>query len=225
MSQGLAEPRSPTFVTPSCPGESEKGLEVSRAPRHVLTFAEGYRIPGHRLGSITAAPELLNHIATICDCMQICPPRAPQLALMDLLPSLRDDLDEAAEALRKRLQIFEEVVGSVPGWKVLSSGGFYAYVEFPEEYLSAQDKLGLCADQKVGSEDVGRALALEAGALTLPGCFFMPDLKDSIWDRIKGGDEMKRDRWIRFAVANIDDESVKALGPRLQRLNELLVAK
>lgn len=157
--------------------------------------------------------------------MQICPPRAPQLALKNLLPSLREDLDEAAAALRKRLQIFEEVVNSVPGWKLISSGGFYAYVEFPEEFLSAQEQLGVKEGEKVGSEDVGRALALEAGVLTLPGCFFMPDLEDKVWDGIKGGDEMKRDRWIRFAVANIDDESVKALGPRLQRLNELLGVK
>lgn len=157
--------------------------------------------------------------------MQICPPRAPQLALIDLLPSLREDLDEAAAALRKRLQIFEEVVNSVPGWKLISSGGFYAYVEFPEEFLSAQEQLGVKEGEKVGSEDVGRALALEAGVLTLPGCFFMPDLEDKVWGSIKGGDEMKRDRWIRFAVANIDDESVKALGPRLQRLNELLGVK
>lgn len=36
------------------------------------SFSKGYRIPGHRLGSIIASPELLRHITTICDCMQVC---------------------------------------------------------------------------------------------------------------------------------------------------------
>jgi hypothetical protein len=32
---------------------------------------EGYRIPGHRLGMIVAAPELHKHVTTIADCMQV----------------------------------------------------------------------------------------------------------------------------------------------------------
>lgn len=156
--------------------------------------------------------------------MQICPPRAPQLALSPLLPSLRSDLAASAAALEKRLELFKDVVHAVPGWRVISSGGFYAYVEFPESFLAAQKALGLQDGDKVGSEDVGRALALQAGVLTLPGCFFMPDLGDSIWESIRGGDQMKQDRWIRFAVANIDDESVRALGDRLKRLNDLCSA-
>lgn len=45
-------------------------LSLLAAKRRV----EGYRIPGHRLGSIIASPELLQHITTICDCMQVCVP-------------------------------------------------------------------------------------------------------------------------------------------------------
>lgn len=42
--------------------------------RRGLTKAEGYRIPGHRLGMVIASPELLESIRTVCDCMQVCPP-------------------------------------------------------------------------------------------------------------------------------------------------------
>lgn len=195
-----------------------------------LTLSEGYRIPGHRLGCITAAPELLQHIATVCDCMQICPPRAPQMALAPIMPSLRDDLAEAAAALENRLEIFTDAVASVPGWRVVSSGGFYAYVEFPEGYAAAAtnpkaDKAAiaeLALGGKVGSEDVGRALATLCGVLTLPGCFFMPALDDPVWAHIQDGDAVRADRWVRFAVANVSDDTVKALAPRLQQLNDIM---
>lgn len=36
-------------------------------------LVEGYRIPGHRLGSIIASAELQESIAVVCDCMQVRP--------------------------------------------------------------------------------------------------------------------------------------------------------
>jgi len=61
----------------------------------------------------------------------------------------------------------------------------------------------------VSAVDVSRRLATEAGVLTLPAGFFSPktDLKQEV-----GGDE---DRWIRFSVANIDDEKVRRVCERL----------
>lgn len=139
--------------------------------------------------------------------MQICPPRPPQLALEPLLPALRADLGESAAALRHRLAIFTDIVASVPGWKVLSSGGFYAYVQFPYD---------------VGSESVGETLATQCGVLTLPGCFFMPPLDDPVWNDIPHAESIKQDKWIRFAIANVSDDTVRALKPRLEKLNDIL---
>jgi hypothetical protein len=156
--------------------------------------------------------------------MQICPPRPPQLALGPLLPSLRDDLADSVKALAARRRLFADVVAAVPGWRVLSSGGFYAYVEFPEEYTAeaAREALGLGAGVAVGSEAVGQALATRCGVLTLPGCFFMPPLDDAVWDSIEGAHAIHADRWIRFAVANVSDETVAALGERLLMLNKIM---
>lgn len=132
------------------------------------------------------------------------------------------------------------------GWSVVSKGGYYAYVQFPDGYFSQQSALGLQGNEKVGSEAVARFLAEKLGVICLPGSFFMPDLKDGVmWDEIEraGGGELRADRWlrsviftnltcllsrgvikltVRFAIANVDDEVVVSLEPRLKRLNELL---
>lgn len=161
--------------------------------------------------------------------MQICPPRAPQLALAPLLPSLRPDTARYAADLRKLLADFDAVVATVPGWRVLSSGGFFAYVEFPAEYTSPAGRRALAAalgvpekGLRVGSGEVGQVLAMRCGVLTLPGCFFMPELDDPVWHDVRGGDAMREDRWIRFAVANVSDETIAGLGDRLRFLNSVM---
>ncbi|WWD16754.1 hypothetical protein CI109_101186 [Kwoniella shandongensis] len=186
------------------------------------SFSKGYRIPGHRLGSIIASPALLKHLTTICDCMQICAPRPPQLALAPLLPDLRSDLLSASRQLSHRRHLFTETVNSVPGWSVISTGGYFAYVQFPSDYQYASSVLGL-KRKKLGSEDVAKVLATKVGVVTLPGSFFMPNLKDDeAWDEVVGGDEIKEDKWLRFAVANVEDEVVLKLGPRLREMNKLM---
>ncbi|KAK4689157.1 hypothetical protein P7C73_g919, partial [Tremellales sp. Uapishka_1] len=174
------------------------------------SFSKGYRIPGHRLGSIIASPYLLQRIATLADCMQICPPRPPQLALAPLLPSLRPDLLASSTALIHRRRLFHATVDGIAGWKTVSSGGFFAYVQFPLEY-------------KKTSEEVAKILASELGVITLPGSFFMPALEDPLWEELGDvGRLLKDDRWLRFAVANVEDETIEKLGPRLEEMNKLM---
>ncbi|OCF34593.1 arylformamidase [Kwoniella heveanensis BCC8398] len=188
------------------------------------SFSKGYRIPGHRLGSIIASPELLKHLTTVCDCMQICAPRPPQIAIAPLLPSLRPDLLDSSSALSKRRRLFVKTVQSVPGWNVPSTGGYFAYVSFPSDYQYASSVLGL-KRKKLSSEDIAKVLAEKVGVVTLPGSFFMPDLKDQdVWeeDVLPGGEVLKEDKWLRFAVANVDDDVILQLGPRLREMNKLM---
>lgn len=125
---------------------------------------------------------------------QICAPRVPQLALAPLLPSLRADLAEASRQLAQRRKLFKETVSAVPGWTVDSMGGFFAYVSFPAEYLSASIlREGMSADQTIGSEEVGKFLAERVGVVTLPGKFFMPDGFESL----AVTNNLASDRWIR----------------------------
>ena len=172
--------------------------------------AEGYRIPGHRLGMIIASPDLLDSIATICDCMQvsdhpslhfvmlnprpeqICPPRPPQLALTPLLPSLRTDLLASSSQLAHRRQLFTTTINAVPGWSVISSGGYFAYVQFPDHYLTINK------GKRLGSEEVAKILAEKCGVVVLPGGFIMPDVgDDGVWRRVVGGEVLREDKWLR----------------------------
>lgn len=122
---------------------------------------------------------------------QICPPRAPQLALAPLLSSLRDDLAAASSQLAHRRKLFHDTVSSVPGWSVDSMGGFFAYVSFPDQYASAKE---LSSPSGVaGSEEVAKFLAEHVGVVTLPGRFFMPDGFESL----PAAEKLRADRWIR----------------------------
>jgi aspartate/methionine/tyrosine aminotransferase len=47
---------------------SSKSLPTGK---RILTEIEGYKLPGHRLGSIICSPQLLQQITTIGDCMQV----------------------------------------------------------------------------------------------------------------------------------------------------------
>jgi len=187
-------------------------------------MVEGYRIPGHRLGSIIASPELLEQINTVADCMQvsshtpkhlstklqICAPRPPQLALASVLSSLRQDLVDTARSSISRLHIFEEIISRLEGWQVSSMGGYYAYVLFPSAYTDAK---ALNKNGKVGSEEVAKYLAMELGVVCLPGSFFMPDFKDGVWADIEeaGGRELRADRWLRCVSISFLPLAEKAL--------------
>ena len=95
-----------------------------------------------------------------------------------------------------RHNLFKQVVSSTPGWEVISQGGFYAYVAFPEEYKTASSALGL-KRKRLGSEDIGRVMALRCGVLTIPGAFFSPAGEELEALAGEGADTLKEDRWLR----------------------------
>ena len=43
----------------------------------LYSFSKSYCLPGHRLGAITAGPEMVFQLAKIIDNIQICAPRIP----------------------------------------------------------------------------------------------------------------------------------------------------
>jgi hypothetical protein len=90
---------------------------------------------------------------------------------------------------------------------VISSGGFFAYVEFPPAYANASSAIGLKRKQ-LGSEDVARVMGERLGVATLPGSFFMPDIESDVWDEIVDGEVLRQDRWLRcvlFSIADLGD--------------------
>lgn len=64
-----------------------------------------------------------------------------------------------------------------------------------------------------GATEVAKRLAEEMGVLSLPAGFFGPRAGMTSG---KGGKEHIEDRWIRFSVANVDDDKVKHVCERLK---------
>ncbi|GJE91608.1 PLP-dependent transferase [Phanerochaete sordida] len=159
---------------------------------HLFSFSKSYCIPGHRLGLIVASHELSSAVNTALDNIQICAPRPPQRALAPLLPSLRPFVRETAQAIEARHALFK---ARLPArWHGGSQGAYYAFVRHPFKGVDAAE--------------VCRRLAQEIGVLCLPAGFFGPGQEG----RAEGGME----KWVRFSVANVDDEKVVHVCERLK---------
>ena len=103
-----------------------------------------------------------------------------------MLTALSDWRQANRERIAARATLFEDVIQSLDGWNLLSTGAYFGYVRHPQ----------------AGSEpslDVARRLAREVGVLTIPGTFF--------------GDG--QDDFLRFAFANAGRDVIAGLPDRL----------
>lgn len=111
----------------------------------------------------------------------------------------------SAEALARRHEIFKNDLeapigdGKVPGWKVISQSGCFAFVRHPFK--------------SKGSREIARLLASEHGVVTLPGVFFGYPMDEKSGEVVEGGE---LDRYIRFSVGNVGDEEVRSVCGRLR---------
>lgn len=97
-----------------------------------------------------------------------------------------------ALAIEARHALFK---GHLPErWHIGSQGAYYAFVKHPFKGVDAAE--------------VCRRLASESGVICLPAGFFGPGQEG----RAEGG----MGRWIRFSVANVDDNKVKRVCERLK---------
>ncbi|KIY70749.1 PLP-dependent transferase [Cylindrobasidium torrendii FP15055 ss-10] len=158
---------------------------------HLYSFSKSYRIPGHRVGALIAAPSFITHVNTVLDCLQICAPRVPQLALAPLLPALRPSIRDMAVQLQHRHVFFREFLPErwTVGTPEETAGGYYAFVRHPFKGKT--------------SEEVAKRLATESGVICLPGDFFCEK-------------DVDIQKWLRFSVANVDEEKVLAVCKRLE---------
>jgi len=154
---------------------------------HLYSFSKVYGLTGYRVGAVAAAPALLAEIVKAADCVAICAPAIAQEAALFGLRRL------AGFRAEKRRQVLERVARFRAlferrnlAYELVSAGAFFAYVRHP------------FADMTAG--DVARRLAVHENVLCLPGSAFGPD----------------QERYLRFALATIDDDGMAALGARLQ---------
>lgn len=154
----------------------------------LYSFSKAYAIPGHRLGSVIAAPAVIAEIGKVLDCVQICPPRAAQAAVAWAVAGIAPWRQETRDRIHARARGFADLVAAAPGWSISAIGAYFAYVRHPFAATG---------------EAVAERLAREAGVLALPGAFFGP----------KG--DADQDRHLRFAFANVDEAALSVVPARL----------
>lgn len=154
----------------------------------LYSFSKSYAIPGHRMGAITAGASLIEQIAKILDCIQICPPRTAQAALPWAIDALRDWREENRAEINKRAGIFRQALAPLPEWHIESAGAYFAYLRHPFPSATAQA--------------VAEKLATERGVLCLPGSYFGPG----------------QDRHLRIAIANVGADVLAGLTERFRDL-------
>lgn len=154
----------------------------------LYSFSKSYCMPGHRLGAVTAGSGFVFELAKIIDNIQICAPRAPQMAVTPMLKDLAGWREENRQCIAARSAIFGEVMSGLDGWELLSTGAYFGYVRHP---FAGEASL-----------DVAKRMARESGVLTIPGTFFGDGQED----------------FLRFAFANAGRDVIAALPDRLSAL-------
>ena len=147
-------------ATHGCPHAHFTDPEWGSTLIQLYSFSKAYAIPGHRLGALVAAPEVIGEIAKILDSVQICPARPAQRVVSWAIDGMRDWRESQRAELVARATACRAAFAPLKGWRLDSVGAYFAYAAHP------------WPDQKAG--DVARRLATEFGILGLPGPYFGP---------------------------------------------------
>ncbi|MEP3244256.1 MAG: aminotransferase [Sneathiella sp.] len=151
----------------------------------LYSFSKSFCIPGHRLGAVLAAPEVVQEIAKVMDNLQICAPRIPQMAVAKALPALTDWRQANRAEIAARATVLKEVMTQCPDWPIKAMGAYFAYIKHPFHAKS--------------STDVAKILATQCGVTCIPGEFFGTG----------------QEQYLRVAFANADQQQLKLLSDRL----------
>ena len=157
---------------------------------HLYSFSKAYRLTGHRVGAIAAAPGQLAQVEKFLDTMTICVAGPGQMAALWGLEHLGDWLAGERQEILRRRDAMVAGFAEVPGWELLGCGAYFAYARHPFD---------------APSPEVARRLLAQAGVLMLPGTMFRPE-----------GDPAGP-REMRIAYANADTRQIADLMERLRQ--------
>lgn len=154
----------------------------------LYSFSKSYAMPGHRIGALRAPLPLMAQVEKVLDCVQICPPRAGQVAVTDAIGGLAAWREANRAEIVTRSRAFAAELAGCNGWAIRSIGAYFAYVAHPFHDTAA--------------DEVAKSLAEQTGILTLPGTFF---------------GSARQNGFLRVAFANADCAALAGLGARLRR--------
>lgn len=160
----------------------------------LYSFSKAYRLTGHRVGAMIAAPSQLAEVEKFLDTVTICANQLGQIAALWGMRNLTQWLaGERAEILDRRAAIHDSMpMLDANGWQLKGCGAYFAYMRHPFA---------------LPSDELARKLVRDAGVLLLPGTMFRPQ------DDPAGKTEL------RVAFANVNRREIGVLFDRLAGLS------
>lgn len=160
----------------------------------LYSFSKAFRLTGHRVGAMVAAPDRLAEAEKFLDTVTICPNQLGQIAALWGMQNLSQWLaGERHEILDRRAAIHDNMPRlEAKGWSLLGCGAYFAYMQHPFD---------------MPSDELAQKLVAEAGVLLLPGTMFTPE-----------GDAAGKTQ-LRVAFANVDRAGIGELFDRLEALD------
>lgn len=162
----------------------------------LYSFSKSFCIPGHRLGAIIAAEDVIYEIAKIMDNLQICAPQPPQAAVAQAIEPLTEWRNENRREIARRADALRAAIAQMDGWEAISIGAYFAFVRHPFTAAAKGREKG------IESVAVSEKLAKSCGVITIPGVYFGEGQQD----------------FLRFAFANVDVETIAMLPERVAAL-------
>ncbi|MEM9012236.1 MAG: aminotransferase [Pseudomonadota bacterium] len=160
---------------------------------HLYSFSKVFRLTGHRVGAMIAAPSRLAMAEKFLDTVAICPPQIGQIAALAGLRTLADWVAAERREILDRRAAVTEGMAILPAWRLLGCGAYFAFLAHPFDDLP--------------SDTLARRLVEETSILTLPGTMFGP--------RIEEGGDGTAERTLRVAFANADRAGIGEMVERL----------
>lgn len=157
----------------------------------LYSFSKAYRLTGHRVGALVAAPSRLSEVEKYLDTVAICPNQIAQHAALWGMRNLGDWLAGQRREILDRRDAIAQGFHRLKGWQLLGLGAYFAYVSHPFD---------------MASDELAQKLVHEAGVLMLPGTMFKPS------------DDPSAKRELRIAFANVDRAGIDTLFSRLENL-------
>jgi len=123
------------------------------------SFSKDFAIPGYRCGAAVGGNAVITEALKVLDCLAISAPRIGQeAAIAGLLHAQQWRLEQASRIKDLELRFLKSMEGRPGGFKVISSGAYFGWVQHPRPDLTTQE--------------VVRRLVLEHDVLTIPGTAF-----------------------------------------------------
>ncbi|MEL6587402.1 MAG: aminotransferase [Pseudomonadota bacterium] len=163
----------------------------------LYSFSKAYRLTGHRVGAICAAPSRLAQVEKWLDSVTICPNGLGQRAALWGMQNLGPWLAEERQEILARRAAMERGFAALPDWTVLGCGAYFAYVAHPFDHRS---------------DAVAQRLVTAASLLVLPGTMFGPLCHE--------GGSGRAEATVRIAFANADMDGIDTLFARLTAVTE-----